>query len=282
LISPGLLEQTKRALCEIGLKPSKRLGQNYVVDQSLIDSMLDAAEVGRTDTVLEIGAGIGTLTRAIAGRAMKVIALEKDAAAAEFLGRGTPSNVEVRHGDALEMPLPPADKVVSNLPYSISTPLTFKLLSEGAFRLAVLTYQKEVAGRIVARPGGAEYSRLSVACQLRAEVEVVGTFPRNSFFPAPRVESAVVRIRPKAGAMSGAQWAWMNDTLKVLFSQRKRVLRKALETYGKIKRIGSPQAAAGIGQELMSRRVFELSPQDFMLIAEGLSRIEGNRLGGCR
>jgi 16S rRNA (adenine1518-N6/adenine1519-N6)-dimethyltransferase len=278
LISPGILERTKRALVEAGLKPSKRLGQNFVVDQSLIDCMLDAAELSRADTVLEIGAGIGTLTRAIAGRAGRVIAMEKDAAAAEYLGRDAPGNVEVLHCDALEAELPGVDKVVSNLPYSISTPLTFRLLSQGRFRLAVLTYQKEVADRMVAGPGGPEYSRLSVACQLRAEVEVIGTFPKSAFFPAPKVESAVVRMRPRHGAMDGRQWAWMEDTLKAMFSQRKRTLRKALGTYGKIKRIGAPHLP-GIGEELMGRRVFELSPRDFMSVAEELSRIEGNRLG---
>ncbi|HPC27866.1 MAG TPA: rRNA adenine N-6-methyltransferase family protein, partial [Candidatus Methanomethylicus sp.] len=131
MISPSILERTKRALVEAGLKPSKRLGQNFVVDQSLIDCMLDAAELSGADTVLEVGAGIGTLTWAIAGRAGRVIAMEKDAAAAEYLGRGAPGNVEVLNCDALEAEMPAVDKVVSNLPYSISTPLTFRLLSQG-------------------------------------------------------------------------------------------------------------------------------------------------------
>lgn len=276
------MSQTRRALSEIGLKPSKKLGQNYVVDQSLIDCMVDAADIGHGDTVLEIGAGIGTLTKAIASRAGRVIAVEMEAAAAEFLEAVLPDNAEVLLGDALEMQLPPTDKVLSNLPYSISTPLTFKLLSEGTFKLAVLTYQKEVAERMVAKPGGAEYSRLSVACQLRADVEIVRAFPKDSFFPVPQVESAVVKISPKEGTMSASQWAWLDDTLKAMFSQRKRVLRKALETYGKIKRMDPPQIADAIGQEVMGKRVFELSPKEFKVIAEELSSKQGNRLGGDR
>jgi len=279
LISPEILEHTKRALRDIGLRPSRRLGQNFVVDQSLIDLVLEAGEVGRSDTVLEIGAGIGTLTKAIAGRAGRVVAIEKDEAAAEFLERVVPGNVEVLRRDALESPLPEADKVVSNLPYSISTPLTFKLLSEGRFRLAVLTYQKEVADRMVAAPGGPDYSRLSVACQLRAEVEVVGTFPESSFFPAPRVKSAVVRLNPRVGAVAGSQWARLDETLKALFSQRRRTLRKALFTYGKMLRTGSPSRPR-IDEELMQMRVFELSPPDFLHIAEELGRIEVKGAGG--
>ncbi len=276
------MSQTRRALSEIGLKPSKKLGQNYVVDQSLIDCMVDAADIGRGDTVLEIGAGIGTLTKAIASRAGRVIAVEKEEAAAEFLEAALPGNAEVLLGDALEMRLPPTDKVLSNLPYSISTPLTFKLLSEGTFKLAVLTYQKEVAERMVAKPGGADYSRLSVACQLRADVEIVRAFPKDSFFPVPKVESAVVKISPKEDVMSASQWAWLDDTLKAMFSQRKRVLRKALETYGKIKRMDTPHIADAIGQEVMRKRVFELSPKEFKVIAEELSSKQGNRLGGDR
>lgn len=282
MISPGLLSQTRRALSEIGLKPSKKLGQNFVVDQSLIDCMVQAADLDRNDTVMEVGAGIGTLTKAIASRAGRVIAIEKEGAAAKFLEGKLPGNAEVIHGDALEMALPHADKVVSNLPYSISTPLTFKLLSERGFGLMILTYQKEVAERMVAKPGGPEYSRLSVACQLRSGVEIVGIFPRDSFFPAPQVESAVVRLSPRRDAMSAAQWAWLDDSLKALFSQRKRVLRKALETYGKIKGIETPEIAGAIGQDAMGRRVFELTPKEFMVIAEELSAKQGNRLGGER
>lgn len=288
--SHGLLQRTRCTLDKIGIKPSRKLGQNYVVDPSLIACMLGAAGIDRGETVLEIGAGIGTLTRELASRAGRVIAVEKDAAAAEFLreefgsysSRGSRgggisgSNVEVITGDILLMELPEADKVVANLPYSISTPITFKLLTEGSFDKAVLTYQKEVAKRMAAAPGGREYSRLSVASSLLAEVRVEGIFPPESFYPLPGVESAVVVMSRRAD--SGVDWPWLDDTLKALFSQRKRKLRKALRTYSKIKRLEAIAVLSGIGMELLEKRVFELTPAEFVWLCEKLREIPGNAI----
>lgn len=283
----GLLNRTLRIIEEYGIRPSRKLGQCYVVDPELMACILDAAKIEQEDVVLEIGAGTGTLTASLAEVARRVIAIEKDVNAARalrdlFSGRG---NVEVVNDDILLMDLPRVDKIVSNLPYSISTPITFKLLFSGDFGSAVLTYQKEVADRLVAKPGGRDYSRLSVTASLLAEIEKVRDFPPDSFYPKPAVESTVVVMRRKS--MGEFDWKSLDDTLKTLFSQRKRTLRKALETYSKIKRVKFADVSRVVDGGLMESRVFELQPSDFVRLSESLKKInrgpssdDPNRSGG--
>ncbi|MGA2573446.1 MAG: 16S rRNA (adenine(1518)-N(6)/adenine(1519)-N(6))-dimethyltransferase RsmA [Candidatus Methanomethylicaceae archaeon] len=271
-----LLKKTLRAVKEYSIRPSRKMGQNFAVNPELIATMVAAAELGRGDVVLEIGAGIGNLTEAIAEVAKKVIAVEKDAVSARALRDlfAERSNVEVLNEDILLMKLPCASKIVSNLPYSISTPITFKILFEGDFERAVLTYQKEVAERLLAEPGGHEYSRLSVMSSLLAEVERVRDFPPESFYPKPDVSSTVVVMRRRT--TQGIDWEFLNETLKLLFSQRKRKLRRALETYSKIKKLNFVEVAGGFEENLLETRVFQISPHGFVTISSRLKAL------GCR
>lgn len=259
-----LQRRTIKALKESGVRPSRRLGQNYVVDESLISCILEAACLSSDDTVLEIGAGTGNLTGPLADFAKKVIAVEKDEGAARYLagvmsGRG---NVEVVKGDILTIALPRVDRIVSNLPYSISTPITFKVLTEGQFDLAVLTYQTEVADRLMAVPGSSEYSRLSVMATLLASIRRVKDFPPGSFYPTPRVGSTVVTMKRKD--VEGVDIASLEGTLKALFSQRRRKLRKALVAYAKIRSTNRERAVAAVAPSLLGKRVFELTPTEFL------------------
>lgn len=273
VIDRALLISTKRALEEAGIRPERRKGQNYVVDQGLIRCMMESACISADETVLEIGPGVGTLTAEIAKRAKRVIAVEKDSASAAYLRRRFyGGNVEVIEGDFLSMDAPKVDKVVSNLPYSISTPLTFKLISDNGFRFAVLTYQKEVADRLLARPGGPDYSRLSVATALLAEVKAMAEFPPQSFYPEPKVSSTVVVMRRRAHP-DGIDWPSLDATLKLLFSQRRRTLRKALETLSKSAKVERDALESRFGTELLGRRVFELSPLEFVKISMALKGV---------
>lgn len=271
-----LLKKTLRAVKEYSIRPSRKMGQNFAVNPELIATMVAAAELGRGDVVLEIGAGTGNLTEAIAEVAKKVIAVEKDAVSAKALRDlfAERSNVEVLNEDILLMKLPCASKIVSNLPYSISTPITFKILFEGDFERAVLTYQKEVAERLLAEPGGREYSRLSVMSSLLAEVKRVRDFPPESFYPKPDVSSTVVVMRKRTA--QGIDWEFLNETLKLLFSQRKRKLRRALETYSKIKKLNFVEVAGGFEENLLETRVFQISPHGFVTISSRLKAL------GCR
>jgi 16S rRNA (adenine1518-N6/adenine1519-N6)-dimethyltransferase len=274
LSASGLLKKTLRAVKEYGIRPSRKMGQNFAVDPGLIATMIEAAELGKEDVVLEIGAGTGNLTEAIAEVTKKVIAVEKDAVLANLLRdlyakRG---NVEVLNADVLLVKLPRVSKIVSNLPYSISTPITFKILFEGDFERAVLTYQKEVAERLLAGPGEKEYSKLSVMSSLLAEVERVRDFPPESFYPKPDVSSTVVVMRKREA--QGIDWEFLDDTLKLLFSQRKRKLRRALEAYSKIKKLNFGDVTGGFEESLLETRVFQINPPSFVMISSKLKALE--------
>jgi 16S rRNA (adenine1518-N6/adenine1519-N6)-dimethyltransferase len=263
LTGSTLRGRTERALEEAGISPRRRLGQNYVVDGELISCLIDTACLSGKETVLEIGAGTGNLTCALAGRARRVIAVEKDRAAVRYLEErlSARGNVEVVEGDILSMALPKAERVVSNLPYSISTPVTFKLLMEGEFSLAVLTYQTEVAERMVAPPGTRGYSRLSVMSAILARARRIRDFPPESFFPKPKVGSTVVAMERKGAA--GIDTESLGATLKALFSQRRRLLKKALVAYAKITGADMGLAAA-VPPGMLGKRVFEISPEEFL------------------
>jgi 16S rRNA (adenine1518-N6/adenine1519-N6)-dimethyltransferase len=267
--------RTERALEEAGITPRRRLGQNYVVDEGLISCLIETACLTGNETVLEIGAGTGNLTCSLAERARRVIAVEKDTATARYLGKrlSTRANVEVIEGDILSMALPKADKVVSNLPYSISTPITFKLLTEGEFNLAVLTYQTEVAERLVALPGTPDYSRLSVMVALLAKTNRIRSFPPESFYPKPKVGSTVVAMERRGAG--GLDIESLEGTLKALFSQRRRVLKKALRAYAKIRGADEALAVAVVPPDLMGKRVFEISPAEFLELDRRLRGAKG-------
>jgi len=268
-----LQRNTRRILEELKIKPSRRRGQHFVVSEELVETMIAAAELSQDDVVLEIGAGLGTLTERLAEKAGKVLAVEVDRRMAQYLEeKFKGSNVEVIHADILKIPLPPADKVVSNLPFSISTPITIKLLKEGAFRRAVLTFQKEVALRIAALPGSRDYGRLSVLVQLLTEPKLLRVFPSHAFYPQPEVDVAVVcldrRERPLVNDVEVLEKA-----AQKLFSQRNRVLRKALKTALQLDERSLTKVLQRIPREFAMKRVYELSPLEIAEIASVLRTV---------
>ncbi len=202
-------EGTRAVLRRFGIHPSKRWGQHFLVSRRALNQILDAAAITPGDSVLEIGAGLGTLTLALAECAGWVTALEVDRRLLPVLTAeaGSRSNVRIAAGDVLEVDLAglfdgPPDaprKVVANLPYNIAAPVLIRLL-DPALHLAriVVTVQREVAERIAAAPGAEAYGRLSVAVQYRAVPRIVSRIPPGAFLPPPEVESAVVTIVPRA------------------------------------------------------------------------------------
>jgi len=180
----------------------KKHGQHLLKNPMIITSIVDKADIKSTDTVLEIGPGTGNLTVKLLEQAKKVIAVEVDPRMVAELQKRV-SATEHKHklqilvGDVLKLDLPYFDLCVANIPYSISSPLTFKLLAHRpVFREALLMYQREFALRLCANPGEELYCRLSVNCQLLAKVTHVLKVGKNNFRPPPKVESSVVRIKP--------------------------------------------------------------------------------------
>jgi 16S rRNA (adenine1518-N6/adenine1519-N6)-dimethyltransferase len=189
-------------LRRFAIQPKKSLGQNFLVDEAALARIVAAAELGRDDTVLEIGPGLGTLTRRLAEAAGRVIAVELDDRLIPVLRQTLAPyrNVEIVHGDILELDVgqllretATPYKVVANLPYYITSAVLRHLL-EAAVRpaLMVLTVQLEVAQRLTARPG--EMSLLAVSVQVYGKPRVAGRIKAGSFYPVPKVDSAVVRV----------------------------------------------------------------------------------------
>ncbi|MEM3995619.1 MAG: 16S rRNA (adenine(1518)-N(6)/adenine(1519)-N(6))-dimethyltransferase RsmA [Pyrobaculum sp.] len=198
----------------------RRLGQHFLRDAEVARYIASLVPEGLD--VIEVGPGRGALTFLLAERARRVYAIEVDPRLAEELRASAPPNVEVVVGDALEVEWPRADFFVSNIPYSITSPLLLRLARH---RLpAVVTVQKEVAERLKASPGEENYGRLTVAVRCHYEVEVLRFLPPHVFSPPPRVYSAVVRLTPREPCVE--DFAAFEKFTAFLFSARRKTLRR--------------------------------------------------------
>ena len=216
----------------------RKLGQHFLHDTLILRRIVYAADLSAEDTVAEIGPGPGGLTRQLAERVKKVIAVELDEALYRRLRTGLAGylNVEIIHGDALKFPYGDLGvfKVVSNIPYYITTPLIFRLIDAGkGLKSMTLTIQKEVAERIVAVPGGKAYGVLSIMVQYYAAPELKFIIPKEAFNPAPRVDSAVVhlRMRQNPPVLLKDEKVFFR-VVKTSFSQRRKTLSNSLKSFG--------------------------------------------------
>ena len=253
--------ETRAALEQLGLRPSRALGQNFLVDQNIARLIVDAADLRSTDTVLEIGPGLGALTELLLERAGRVVAVEKDARLHEFLLSrfSRRRKLEVVHADALVVDTAPwaPFKVVANLPYSISTPILTRLVESPARPpLMVLTLQREVGDRLAAAPRTKEYGALTLYTQLYYDVRRAHLISPSCFMPAPGVESAVMTLRLAPHPLLEPELeAPFKQLVRAGFGQRRKMLRGVLpksELGGWIKsdtlesvlaRIGLPRTA---------------------------------------
>lgn len=214
-------------------KMNTDLGQHILKNPGVAQAIVDKADLKQSDIVLEVGPGTGNLTTRILEKAKKVIAVEQDPRmAAELTKRfqGTPAakRLELIVGDVIKLPqLPYFDVCISNTPYQISSPLTFKLLAASPPpRSCVLMFQREFAMRLFAKPSDKLYSRLSVNAQMWAKVDHVMKVGRNNFNPPPQVESNVVRLSPKHPRPKISYEEW-DGLLRIAFVRKNRVLRSA-------------------------------------------------------
>jgi len=202
-------------------------GQHFLVDKRIAERQIDHASLSDKDIVLEIDAGYGVLTKIIAKKVKKVIAVEIDRKLADSLDGM--SNVEVICEDILKIDFKEMEfnKVVSNLPYQISSPVTFKLL-ECDFDIGILMYQKEFADRLVAKPGSKNYSRLSVMASYAADWEMLEVVPPAAFRPRPKVYSAIVRVVKGKPKFKVKDETLFYELTRVLFSHRRKKIKNSL------------------------------------------------------
>lgn len=249
------------------IRPTKVLGQNFVVDPNTIRKVVAAAEVAPTDRILEIGAGAGSLTLGLAAAAARVIAVEYDRRLLPVLeatldGVG---NVEVVAADALELPLGDIDagKLVANLPYNIAVPVVMRVLDEAPQieDLVVMT-QREVGERLVAGPGTKAYGQVSVVTAYYAAASLVAKVSRNAFYPVPGVDSVLVRLRRMPPPEVDRDRLF--SLIRAGFGQRRKTLRNA---------VGGGRSGDELAEMLTERgldpaaRAEQLSLGDFVSIA---------------
>jgi 16S rRNA (adenine1518-N6/adenine1519-N6)-dimethyltransferase len=257
--------EISQVLESLGATPTKARGQNFLIDDRVVERQIEFAQIGKEDTVLEVGPGLGMLTFPLARQAKKVVAIEMDHKLAEYLRPRLPENVELIEADALEIDFPPFDIMVSNLPYSISSPIIFKLL-EHRFQRAIVMLQKEFADRMVAAPDTEDYSRLSVNVYYRAECRLLEKVSCSRFWPQPKVDSAVVELIPRPAPFTVKDERLFFKLVEMLFQQRRKMIGTILRKRGLI----TPEQRASL--PYMDLRVEALSPEQ---IGELTDEIDG-------
>ncbi len=279
MLTPQIADKgvTKHILRAFDLHASRRLGQNFLISPGVVRAVVEAAEIGNGDRVLEIGPGIGTLTQGLLEAGADVTAVELDkklpAVLAETL-RGY-EHLKVVQGDILKTDIPmlmgdQPFKVAANLPYYITTPILLSLLEQHLPISHIVTMvQKEVAERMTASPGGKDYGALSVAVQYHTEPEIVLDVPPSCFFPAPEVDSAVIACTVrKTPAVAVQDEHLFFRVVKASFGQRRKTLSNALKPLGFSKeQIEDALLSAGIDS---TRRGETLSLAEFAAIANKL------------
>ncbi|MGB2728162.1 MAG: 16S rRNA (adenine(1518)-N(6)/adenine(1519)-N(6))-dimethyltransferase RsmA [Halobacteriota archaeon] len=250
--------EVKKILMERGIIATRSLGQYFLVDDGVAARMVEYAGVGGGDVVLEIGAGVGSVTAKLERKAKKVYAVEKDKELCELLREqygDKESKTEVIEGDIMKINLPEFDKVVASIPFSLSSPITYKLLLAD-FGLAVLLYQKEFAEKMVAPHGSKLYGRLSVIAQALADIEILEFVHRDAYYPSPPVKTAMVRLEEKGQEKRIVEEKkQFFEFVTEAFEHRRKKMRNIFKTSG------------SVALEELEKRPEELSPEEFVRLS---------------
>ncbi len=259
----------------LGLRPTKTLGQNFVIDPNTIRRIVALAQLSPEDTVLEVGPGLGSLTLGLLDAAHRVLALEIDPVLAAQLPQtierfrpGALARCELLHADALKVVELPAQPrvLVANLPYNVAVPVLLHLLGRfPSLESALVMVQDEVADRLAARPGSKVYGVPSVKAGWFGEVSKVGVVGTQVFWPSPKIKSGLVQLRRHAQPFTGVSRERVFAVVDAAFAQRRKTLRSALASWaGSAKLAGELVAGAGLDP---SARGETLSVGDFVAIA---------------
>ncbi|OWT32948.1 16S rRNA (adenine(1518)-N(6)/adenine(1519)-N(6))-dimethyltransferase [Methanobrevibacter sp. 87.7] len=280
----SLAKETKKLLKKYDLILNHNLGQNFLIDDAKRNQIIDFGNINSNDTILEIGPGIGTLTLKMAKKAKKVICIEKDKKVLNILNKriedNSIDNIEIINDDALKVDFPRFDKVISNLPYQISSPITFKLLNY-PFKFGVLMYQKEFAYRMLSNVGERNYSRLSAMLHFKVDIELLTKVPAECFMPKPKIDSAVVKLTPNNKIKDKELFKNYEKVCKALFQHKNKKAENSIinsrhelgytdkkELKTDIKNLNSENL-----DKLLEKRVISLSPEEILEITKLLSDI---------
>lgn len=267
----------RRLLDEAGVAPSRLRGQNFLVDPNVAERIVRLSEVDRGDHVVEIGAGLGSLTVALASTGADIVAVEIDRRLASYLSGQMPANVSVVRADAMTIDWNGLLRargdsqhgwsLVANLPYSVATPLIIDLLRDvPRIERMLVMVQSEVADRLASAPGSRTYGPATVRLEYFATARIVGRIPPEVFYPRPKVESALLRIERRdevAVSKVIATYEEIDELVRVGFGSRRKMLRRAL---------GS----------MVTSDAFECAGIDPRSRAERLDVIAWGKLAGCR
>lgn len=244
----------------------KKWGQHELIDKEAIQKIVDALDIQSNDTVLEIGSGTGVLTIPIKEKVKRIIAVEIDRELCAYLEQ---KGIEVVNIDFLKMDLrefPPSLKIVSNLPYYITTPIITKILEENVcFKCMVFTMQKEVAERLTAQPGTKAYGAISVLVQYYTEPRIIADVSRRCFRPVPDVDSSIVFFKKRRRKKPEYPEDFLFKVVKASFGERRKMLRNTLKIFGNLDNVTID----------LSRRAETLSIDEFCRLAGELWKGRG-------
>ncbi len=276
----------KARLAKHNYAPRKSLGQNFLIDENTLRKIAAQGELSSDDLVLEIGPGLGALTTFLTAAAGQVVAVEYDRGLVQILEQdfSATENLFLINQDILQVNLPELllpwhekgyrYKVIANLPYYITTPVIFKLLeSQLPWSCLVFLVQKEVAERITARPNSKEYGALTVMLNFFGQTEIAGIVPKTVFYPAPQVDSAIVRITPTLKGEDWQLYPYLHQVVQAAFGQRRKTIANALSPL--VESFGSRAEMLTCFDELgidPMRRGETLTGAEFLALARKLSR----------
>ncbi|MDO5852522.1 MAG: 16S rRNA (adenine(1518)-N(6)/adenine(1519)-N(6))-dimethyltransferase RsmA [Thermoplasmata archaeon] len=255
------MSSARELMASAGVVPKRSKGQNFLIDDRVADRIVGYAGITPDDRLLEVGPGFGILTERLAPLGRGLTCIELDAKLAQHIRSTYGDRVELIEGDAVKVPFPEFDVFVSNLPYSVSTPVIFKLLDQ-EFRTAMVMVQKEFADRMVADVGSPDYSRLTVNLFYRADCDIMEPVPASRFDPRPKVDSAVVRITPRPAPFEVLDEATFFRVTEACFNHRRKKIGTSLRNTGLV------DSSEGIPYR--DERVEDLRPAEIGEIADAV------------